>query len=452
MRVTYSDSLIQLLKQGLADPKVSLPSFHGSLRGGALNILYTYPELGRHPEIYPLLERALFDKRWIEDRIYASIILHEIGSPLGILHLTYNSLATHPLLDIRQDDLHGWNNGWLIRHAEGLTDECIDLLIKELRQPNGYLHVDILSTLPSEKIVPHMLTLIDAEEKVAMAAAYVLAIKSRNEGRSILEKLVESQKYVEFALIALSHIPDDKTVHYLRVYADPQHAIYQRYRNSLISKLLRHVEIRLFLLNCRDSQPARRAMERFYLHPMHELMENARRSTLRALNSPKYKKSASRPDWEEESRRWIYPSADFNRSFFVVNSHLYSGDLGTGVSAPDFLWEFSTPEDRAYCAEMQRQSIRSLLSLGTIDWTYVGNGDDMGIEPKFLWGLSPSGRERKFKSYYVPGFEITFEPDDYERAATEWILEPQKYRFGSYRPLANYEGNRSQSEFLQMLM
>ncbi len=441
MKTITFDKFVELVKQRTAGPHVTLSDRSYAIRGGVINALLAVPEFARHPEIYPLLEEILFDKRWIEDRNFVSMILHDVGDPRGILHLTYNYLTTHPILKIRQDDLHGWHSGWIFDRAGSLTEECLELLIEDLKRSSlGYFHADLLSMVTAEKIVPRMLPLLEAEGKAAMAAAYVLAMKGRDEGRSILEKLAESQKYVELALIALSHIPDDKTLYYLRTYADPQHAIYERYKNSFISQLLRHAEIRLFLLECRDPHPVAHTMEQFYLHPIQELIayDWDRQSTLRSLNGPKSKRNASSwPDWEDKAARWINPPPDFNANFFVVNSHLTSGDLGTGVSAPDFLYEFSTPEDRAYCAEIQRHSIRALLN--TIDWSHLGNGRDMGVRPTFLWGLPPTGEEYGLRNYYLPSFKISYGPEDYEHAAVGWILEPQKFRFGSYRPLASYE-------------
>jgi len=435
LRVVWPANIIQLLNRDAAEHQADIPR-HG-LSAQFFNTLLATPELARNTEIYLFLIEVL-NKAPIGFRYYAAGVLCQIGDPLGILHLTYNSLSTHPTLKVRQDQISGWSQAALLRRAADLTDECIELLIAELKAPKGYFQVDVLSAVPSEKIVPRLLPLLDESEKPAMAAAYVLAIKGLDEGRKILENLLESERYVELAVIGISHIPDDKALHYLRVYSDPNHDIYKRHDEALRIKLLRHITERLFLLECRESNRVARAMERFHFHALHDLMANGRESTVSGLNNPRNKETSPSlyREWEQIAARWMHPQKECNPGFFVADARTY-GKLGRGVCAPDLLSEFSTKEDRAFCAERQRASIRTLLD--AVDSSQWGNGEPIGAEPRFLSSLMPTGKEYRLENYYVPGFAIEYDAEDYEKAAVEWILDPGKYRFGSYHPLASYD-------------
>lgn len=440
MKITIPDNCLELLKQCISERDLSRPEF-SSMPSYFYESLELVPEFARDPDIYPQLLNMLETEAY-GYRLRVAKILLQIGEPLGILHLTYNSMIVHPLLKIDQV-CSGWTNKYLLSHIEKLTDELVELLINELHLPLGLWHADILSALPAERIVPHMRLLLKEFGYPAIAAAYVLAMKGNDEGRPILEKLLESQNYIEFALIALSHIPDEKTMRYLRAYANPDHPIYPKTRSGnwgLRRKLMRSVQCRLFLLECRDPYPVRRTMEQFYLHSLQELIANDfnRASLTRSLSDIKNKTKYHWhwEGWEYVASRWLKPAPDFNANFFVINPHLLAGDLEAGIPAPDFLCEFSSPEDRAYCAEIQRVSIRALLN--TFDCSSLGNGDDMGIYPSFFWGLRFTGVEyRAYSSsakMYLPGFRISYERDDYEQNAIDWILNPSQYRFGSGTP------------------
>lgn len=264
MKITCPENCLELLKGCEAERTVS---WGGCFPGVFYNTLEIVPEFARDPKIYSLLLDAMATEPW-GYRIIAAKVLLQIGDPLGILHLTYNSLIRHPLLQVEQI-CSGWTNAYLLREADKLTDECIELLIGELHLPLGLWHANILSALPAERIVPRMRELLKITDYPAIAAAYVLAMKGNDEGRPILENLIESQKYIDFALIALSHIPDQNTMRYLRAYANPAHPIYNKqYEKAQLLRtgLMRHAQCRLFLLESRDPYPVRRTMEQFYLH------------------------------------------------------------------------------------------------------------------------------------------------------------------------------------------
>lgn len=439
MKITCPENCLELLKQ--YEEKNSA-SWGAVTTNEFYSTLEVVPEFARDPKVHSTLLDVLKTEA-VGYRFRASKILIQSGDPLGILHLTHNSLIWHPLLKEKQC-CSGWTNAYLLPHIDKLTDECIELLIDELRLPLGLWHANILSALPAEKIVPRMRALLKDTGYPAFAAAYVLAMKGNDEGRSILEGLIESGKYIDFALIALSHIPDEQTMRYLRAYADPAHPIYNKqYENKSKAEFLRrglmlHAQCRLFLLECRDPYPVRRTMAQFYLHSIHELMGNdrIRFSTSRALSEGRDKHELRTwDDWADTASRWINPPSDLDAKFFVINSQVDAWKMLTGISAPDFLCEFATPEDLAYCAEIQRTSIRALLDV--IDWPSLGDGSDMGVNhPSFLWGMKVTGTERSVRNLkiYFPGFKLSYEKEDYEHAAVDWVLNPDRYRFNSYWP------------------
>lgn len=408
--------------------------------------LEIFPDLAREPEIRALLVEALEIEPHV-NRMLAARILHRSGDPLGILHLTYNSLSAHPLLKAKQDLASLWPEAYLLREAEKLTDECIELLIGDLEQPHAFWHMDILAAVPVEKIAPRMLPLLGEAETLSAVAAYVLALKGNAGGRAILEALVEKQKLLNLALIALSHIPDYRALSYLKNYADPKHPIYNKQYENLLtthaqrSGLMQQAQSRLFLLENKKTLAVRHTMEEFYLTSIQEMIAH---SDLRSFLGRSIKgakrggKTASFEDVAEAAWRWIKPPRDVNYRLFVINSGmgLTSGPLMTAMNAPDFLCEFATPEDRAYCAEIQRASIRALIKV--IGWRTLGNGSDMGIRTTFFSDLSlpPTGSELAYRNapLYLPGVEIHYGPQDYEHAAVDWILNPARYRTSSYWP------------------
>jgi hypothetical protein len=407
--------------------------------------LEIFPEFARDPKIHVMLLEAL-EVEPLGNRMLASKILLRSGDPLGILHLTYNSLSIHPLLKERQDIASLWPDAHLLREADKLTDECIELLINDLEQPHAFWHMDILAALPEDKIVPRMRALLGNAETLSVVAAYVLALKGNAEGRAILEELVEKQKLLNLALIALSHIPDFRAISYLKTYADPKHPIYNtQYENLFMTQaqrsgLMQQAQCRLFLLEC-DKPAVRHTMEEFYLTSIQEMI---RHSDLRKFLGRSIKggrsggKISSFEDVAEAAWRWIKPPRNVNYRLFVINSGmgLTSGKLMTAVNAPDFLCEFATPADRAYCAEIQRTSIRALLKV--IGWRSLGNGSDMGIRTTFFsdQALPPTGSELAYRNagVYLPGVEIRYSPQDYEHGAVDWILNPGRYRTNSYWP------------------
>jgi hypothetical protein len=232
MMITCPDNIRELVIAALVSESKYKKGRIGFNRPQALPALgylaKVNPALVRDDEIRELVIEYL-DCRALGYRNYAAIALHAIDDPLGILGLTHNCLSTHPVTEQYQPSSSGWGDAELIRHAQSMTDECVDLLIQDVQHLAGYFHADALSALPAQRIVPKMLPLLGQPLRIAAQAAYVLAMKSRDEGRATLERLVESMnlRYVELAIIGLSHIPDRRAVELVSAIADPVHPIYE---------------------------------------------------------------------------------------------------------------------------------------------------------------------------------------------------------------------------------
>src|SRR5512135_1161627 len=155
MKITCPKNCLELLKKCAEERE---PTGEGSFPHAFYFTLEVVPEFARDPKIHALLLDALQTEP-LGMRMRASIILLKIGDPLGILNLTYNSLINHPILNI-PNMCSGWTNAYLLHHLDKLTNECIDLLIHELRLPLGLWHANILSALPAAKIVPRMRELL----------------------------------------------------------------------------------------------------------------------------------------------------------------------------------------------------------------------------------------------------------------------------------------------------
>jgi hypothetical protein len=420
------------------------------------NTLELFPEFARNAKVHAMLVKALEEEPQ-RNRLRAARLLHRGGDPLGMLHLTYNTLSRHPLLGEAQSLAGLWPEAHLLREAEQLTDACIDLLIADLAQPHAFWHMDILAAAPEPKIAPRMRALLAEDgagapepQTATMVAAYVLALQGHADGRAILEALAEDQKFLNLAVVGLSHIPNHRAISHLKTYASPDHPIYNRqYENLLTTDVERsglrlQAECRLFLATSADRHPLRRTMDAYYLTSIQDMIADsdlrtrfgrpgAARAGARAAGQ-----TASFEDLAEAAWRWIKPPRDVHYRLFMLNSGLglTTGGLVTAVNAPDFLAEFSTAEDRAYCAEIQRVSLRALLNV--IGWRSLGNGSDMGIRTTFLSDLAlpPTGTELAWHNaqLYLPGVEISYTPKDYEHAAVDWILHPGRYRTLSYWP------------------
>lgn len=414
MRVEYPNDARVLLKEKLVLLRDRLQPYNPL---APLHTLLIVPSLASDEEVKHILVNLLATG-YPAERRDAAEILQKIGDPRGILHLTYNSLSLNPYTGTSQQ--HGETRALakkrLFPYVTDMTDECIDLVVTDLSTPLANFHIDILAAVSEDKIVPRMLPLLDDHSMVRAYAAYILAMKGRAEGREILENLAESGKHVELALIALSHIADDKTLAFLRAYAKPDHPIYQQHQN-LVLWLRPLAEQRLFLLECQDRSPLVRTMERFFRKGIAQISRDS-------LYDPNQTPDLTLPK-------------NCGIEFFVVGNRWGRDDISGLGSAVDFISEFSSQTEREQCAAIQREALRNLLKLEGVN---LGDGRIFRINNRFMLGLPYIPAQAG--SFYDPPLTITLEEGDHEHAATDWILHPEKYRVGSYEggPYANYEG------------
>jgi hypothetical protein len=419
MNITWPENALELL-QGAGTWAARYPSpFYAALT--------LAPEFARDEKIHTQLVAALAAADW-GARSAAAAILLEAGDPLGILHLAYNSLTTHPQLNAAQPG--GWPNTVLLRHAAELTPECVELLLADLAWPGALRHVDLWAALPQDIVVPRMQALLEKRATLAIPAAYVLAMKGNDDGRRRLNKLVAQEQYLDLALIALSHIPDHDTMLALRAYASPKHPIYSRTNADgsaspqLCARLLRHAQCRRFLLDCTDPYPVRRTMEHFYLRGLQEMLE--------AGNGAADSGGSGQPEAGGGGAGRAYRLArGSDARFFVFNSQHGQGAAATGVSAPDLLCEFSDAACQAYCAEHQRNTLRAWLAAQEPE--AIADGSALRARTTFLCGLQ-AAEQALLGAAQFPGLHISYEAADYERAAVGWILAPARHRFASYVP------------------
>ncbi len=424
MKITWPENTLELLR-GAASGAARYPSpFYAALT--------LAPEFARDEAIHAQLVAALADEDWGARSAAAGILL-EAGDPLGILHLAYNSLTTHPLLNAAQPG--GWPGGWpntlLLRHAAELTDECVELLLADLAWPGALRHADIWAALAPDIVAPRMQALLEKRDTLAIPAAYALAMKGNDDGRRTLDRLLAQEKYPDLALIALSHIPDHDTMLALRAYANPAHPFYSRKGEDgapspqLCARLLRHAQCRRFLLDCTDPYPVRRTLEHFYLRGLHEMEDADADSSGQAPST-----QVDAPHAGGAGRVCSLGRASETR-FFVFNSQHGRGAAATGVSAPDLLCEFSNAACQKYCAEHQRQAVRAWLAAQ--EPAAIEDGSALRARTTFLCGL-PAPEHAWLGETHFPRLTISYEAADYERAAVDWILAPARYRFASYRP------------------
>lgn len=335
-------------------------------------------------------------------RNYAAIALHAIDDPLGIVGLTHNCLSTHPVTEQYQPSSSGWGDAELIRRAQSMTDECVDLLIQDVQHPAGYFHADALSALPAQRIVPKMLPLLGQPLRISAQAAYVLAMKSRDEGRAILERLVESMnlRYVELATIGLSHIPDRRAAELVGAIADPVHPIYgssdQVFALAGLSKkeLLTKSAQRSLIMAPKAGNSFIDIMKRFYLLP--------------------------------PAREWNVGSGITIPAIMGTPELFETGNYCV-TRAPDFIAEFATESDRAELARIQTNGVCEFLEAVPMD-----SGVSTGWPQFMLWQKRVMD-SRNFTGENVLGVQVVNDKDDYIFAATDWLLNPQDYRAGSHR-------------------
>lgn len=365
----------------------------------ALGIVEDFPFLAEDDRIREMVSRQL-ETNALGYRYLASRILCRLGDPRGILHLTYNSLSKHPKLGDDHTRVSGWSDGWAIRWAHLLTEECLTLLIDDICGENSYLHADLLASAPKELVVSRLLELLDSNRLASVQAAYALAWHGRREGQSILQSIIDEcdVPLFELALVALSHIPDSGVLAMLESLANQQHAIFGKLdTEESKEKLATKAAQRLIVLQEQDENVFIDAMEHFYTS-----MERAYKDTQREFI---VKKGFRLPDGYEPK-------------LFFLQQHSVTWTA-------DFIFEFANERARKKLSDIQTARLLELFRHIPDDKYY-----ELSNELYFAWFEHPRD-SRCFRKRELSGVKVHNELEDFVFVATDWLLRPEKYRVGA---------------------
>src|SRR5262245_49073412 len=186
---------------------------------GDMHALYTLeliPELAKEPRIKALL-LELSTHRWPAMRRSAGRSLALAGFREGLQCLTRCALGTHPVLKQNQREEHDSNlrplaRQYLMPFHQQLHNDLVGLLVEDRKDPRGNFHVVVLSAVPALLSAPRLEPLLASrDERSQAAAALVLGRIGKQEARPVLEREIARKRYLEPALLALSHIPDART-------------------------------------------------------------------------------------------------------------------------------------------------------------------------------------------------------------------------------------------------
>lgn len=354
-----------------------------------LSAVYTLtlsPELALDSDIQRLLIKML-SHRALGYRREAAAVLHRIGNPMGILHLTYNSLSIHPILQQAQSKISGWSDIDIIRNCCDLTDECINLLINDLDNPLAFGHCDVLAALPDDKILPKVTSLLGKSPLISVRAAYILAMKGCCDGKEVLQDAVIGGP-TGLAIVGLSHIPDDVSVDlFERLLINTSKLDYLSPYAKVVSD---ETKIRLPLIKSCDPSVAMDVMMHNYLQAIKDRL----------------------------AAQGVHIPDDFDAQLFLIRSPWY------GTSAPDFIAEFLSIDARNQCTLIQRLGMKNVMRLGLQRYC-------LEPWPDFMFDMYRFGDMSRLKDLYLNGVEITYTEEDYLSAATEWIVKAERYRFGT---------------------
>jgi hypothetical protein len=365
----------------------------------ALGIVEDFPFLAEDDRIRDMVSRQL-ETNALGYRFMASRILCRLGDPRGILHLTYNSLSQHPKLGCDHTRVSGWSDGWAIRWAHLLNEECLTLLIDDICSGRSYLHADLLASAPKELAVPRLLGLLNSDRLVSAQAAYALAWHGRKEGRDILQSIIDEcdVPLFELALVALSHITDSGVLALLESLANLQHAVFRKLETEdSKKKLASKAAQRLMVLQDQSENVFIGAMEHFYTN-----MERDYKDTQKEFI---VKKGFSLPEAYEPK-------------LFLLQQHSVTWTA-------DFIFEFSNESARKKLSTIQTTRLVELCRHISDDRCF-----DISNALFFAWSEHPKD-SRCLRHSDLPGVKVHNEQEDFIFAATDWLLHPEKYRIGA---------------------
>jgi hypothetical protein len=361
-----------------------------------LNILLAVPEYARTDSEIRELLISLLSSKALGYRQEAARILHAIGDPLGILHLTYNSLRSHPILELDHTKISGWRE-LVIRHAEDLTGQCIDLLVADMMGNFACFHGRTLAQLPAEKIVQRMRSLLEEGGKTAQYAAYVLAAKDQYDDiPDILENWLRTDGYPKLPLRALSYLRGKRALSIAKEYTDPSHPLYHsgKYRDVNRHLILPFATYVQDVLEADSTVRTARIMEKYSRQEISHLMT--------------FNPATLAYDRQFSLRNPI--------NFFLLGS--------TGVSTTEFLSDHTNQREREVYATKQREAVERLFRENALNYDLLRT---FGANQFMHSNALPDTGDRYPSLYGATGMRIYFDQADYLFAATDWLLHPQHY-------------------------
>jgi hypothetical protein len=396
VRVVFPNSLVSYIKTHLRNGLQDHQSF-----GGSLNILLAAPDYARDPEIRELLVQVLATRNlgW---RCGAAKILHAIGDPLGILHLTYNTVKMHPILGQDHTKISGWGES-TAAFPLALTDQCLDLLVEDMRGERPIFHGGTLAKVPAEKIVPRVLPLLSEGGYTARFAAYILAASQHEAAVDVLFDWLQPENFKkrEFrrtcrgfpALWAVRLFPHERLLPLVRNYIDPT---FQPTPNEFFSFVHDYRYFAQYISDLAEIDESVRV-------PW--MMNKYHKGIITQLGSP-----SGGVLWAEGVITLVEP----------VSCYSGAWDSDLLINA--------TQEERTLLAAEQEKNLLRLLHGNHLGYDELLDGKNCAFI--WPWALNRAGVEL-YPGYSEPyghsGFHIIYDEEDYVRAATDWILHSENY-------------------------
>jgi hypothetical protein len=303
-------------------------------------------------------------------------------------------------LNVDQTSISGWGE-LTARFAEDLTDECIGLLVEDMRGDHPAFHGVALGNLPAERIVPRMLPLLKEGTNTARFASYVLAVKRHASSLDTLIDWLDLENFRQWSvprlygkylpLFAARFFPHEKLLTLVREYADPNCELH-KFELEGNARGYRYYAQYILDLNSVAEFSVPWMMNKYFKRVITEIRD------CRHNGSPR-----------DGTIRLCEP----------VNAYWGLWDRQLLISA--------TQQVREQLATEQKESLLRMLHQNSLGYDQVGNGRECDFWPH--WEPLPDEGQELYPGYSShygrSGLRIIYDEEDYVRAATDWILRPE---------------------------
>lgn len=352
----------------------------------ALNVVAVLPHLASERTVYRLLKAVLIRAPY-GYRVRAARILCRLKDPLGITHLVYNSLRFHPLLNEDHSKVSGWHDH-TAPFGRSLDDELTALLFQDITA-GGLPHAYTLSQVRRDSTKALLIPLLLIDGPSSRHAAFILGLMGEAAALSTLVEWANSDPYPRDAIIALSHIDAAAARDTLRDFANMKNAdhVYAIARDEIRNEASHRLSLLVGERTCGD-------VIRTYARMLVEWVD-----VVSASGEP------SRIKLEQPIRALVCEPNTL------------------APAAANLIHEFANEEERRRLAAEQRYAVSDILRQITDLAVLQG----CGFCP-FVARPEPMVQELlRFNSLEISGFRVTYEADDYLRAATAWIEQPLEH-------------------------